>query len=191
MELEILENTKMLLGIKDDTANSLLLFLIKDTINAVMSYCRIVIVPNQLYGLIAQIVAEVYRSRGYENPETSRQVKSITEGERRVEFESTVSYFNSYLPRLEPFVNRSARLPSEMKNNCPGTEDSNSEAESGASGDDISEVESGASGDSISEAESSDSEMESDNSEAESGASGTESNSSDTENYISETEVQL
>lgn len=138
MELEILENTKMLLGIEDDAANALLLFLIKDTADAVMSYCRIAIVPNQLYGLIAQIAAEIYRSRGYESPGTSRTVKSVTEGERRVEFESTVSYFDNYISRLEPFVNKSARLPSEMNDKASKSEDISADEEFADETNDIS-----------------------------------------------------
>ena len=114
MELEILENSKMLLGIDCDDFNEILLFLIRDTIEAVIAYCKIAIVPNQLYGLIAQIVAEIYRTRGYGRSDVSRGIKSITEGDRKVEFESDVSCFERYVSRLEPFVNKSARLPSDL-----------------------------------------------------------------------------
>lgn len=115
MELEILENTKMLLGIEDTEKDNLLMFLIKDTIDAVMKYCRIEVLPRQLYGLIAQITAELYRSRSYGDGEFTRAVKSVTEGERRVEFESSSAFFDSYVSRLEPFINKSARLPSDLE----------------------------------------------------------------------------
>lgn len=111
MELEILENTKMLLGLDDTEKDSVIAFLICDTIDAVMAYCRIEVLPRQLYGLIAQMCAEYYRSRGF--GENERTVKSVTEGERRVEFESASGLFADYSKRLEPFVNKSARLPSE------------------------------------------------------------------------------
>lgn len=113
MELEILENTKMLLGLEDTEKDTIIAFLICDMIDAVMAYCRIEVLPRQLYGLIAQMCAELYRSRGY--GENARAVKSVTEGERRVEFESVDGVFANYSERLEPFVNKSARLPSDLE----------------------------------------------------------------------------
>ncbi|MCC8169727.1 MAG: phage head-tail connector protein [Oscillospiraceae bacterium] len=115
MENEILENAKMLLGISDSDSDELLLFLIDDTIGAVMKYCRIDVLPYQLYGLTAQMVAETYRSRGYGGTDLYGGVKSVTEGERCVEFDTELSCFGSYVPRLEPFINKSARLPSDME----------------------------------------------------------------------------
>lgn len=113
MELEILENTKMLLGLDGEEKDTVIAFLICDMIDAVMAYCRIEVLPRQLYGLIAQMCAELYRSRGY--GENAPSVKSVTEGERRVEFESADGLFSDYSKRLEPFVNKSARLPSELE----------------------------------------------------------------------------
>ncbi len=117
METEILENAKMLLGISDGNSDALLSFLIKDTEEAVMAHCRITIVPYQLHGLIANIVSDIYRDRGYGNPSDNRSVRSVTEGERRVEFESggIMPAFDCYLSRLQPFMNRAARLPSELE----------------------------------------------------------------------------
>lgn len=108
MELEILADTKMLLGISDESEDKLLLFLINDTAAAVTAYCRIAVVPNQLYGLIAQIAAELYRARG-----ETRAVKALTEGDRRVEFDD-LPRFENYISRLEPFVNRMGKVPSEL-----------------------------------------------------------------------------
>lgn len=113
MESEILENTRMLLEIEDDEKDELIEFYIKDTIDAVLKYCRIDVIPRQLYGLIAQMVAEMCVLH-----ENGGLVKSVTEGERRVEFESNErsnSVFESYVLRLEPFVNKSARLPSDTE----------------------------------------------------------------------------
>lgn len=116
MELEILENTKILLGIdsKTDTGehDALLKFLINDIIGMIMKYCRIDVMPRQLYGIAAQLAAELFRS---ENNGSDCAVKSIAEGDRRVEFESFSERFAAYAQRLEPFVNKSARLPSEME----------------------------------------------------------------------------
>lgn len=116
MEQEILKNTKMLLGLDESDAQTddLLLFLIRDTADAIMKYCRIDIISRQLYGIIAQIVSDLYSSQS----KGERDLKSVTEGERRVEFESRKSsgaVFEAYALRLEPFVNKSARLPSDME----------------------------------------------------------------------------
>lgn len=113
MELEILENTKMLLGLDGEEKDTLIAFLICDMIDAVMAYCRIEVLPRQLYGLIAQMCAGLYRSRGY--GENTPAVKSVTEGQRRVEFENAEGLFADYSKRLEPFINKSARLPSELE----------------------------------------------------------------------------
>ena len=113
MESEILENIRMLVGTTDGEMDELIEFYAKDTIDAVLKYCRIDVVPRQLYGLIAQIAADMCAAH-----ENGGNVKSVTEGERRVEFESGEelnSVFESYALRLEPFVNKSARLPSDTE----------------------------------------------------------------------------
>lgn len=124
MELEILEEVKMLLGVaaqegaeetEADKTEELLTFLITDTVGAVMKYCRIEVLPRQLYGLIAQIVCELYRSRGYGDSANGAAVKSVTEGDRRVEFEGTSQIFTDFASRLEPFIDKSARLPSQLE----------------------------------------------------------------------------
>lgn len=111
MELEILDNTKMLLEISDEKCDGLLAFLIKDIIEAVKSYCRLPILPNQLSGLIARMAADAYGK--YEDGNAANGIKSITEGQRRVEF--TEKGFDEYTQRLKPYINKAARLPSEMK----------------------------------------------------------------------------
>lgn len=113
MECEILNDTKMLLEITDGEKDALIGFYIKDIIDAVLKHCRIDVIPRQLYGLIAQMAAELCRTR-----ENGGEVKAVTEGERRVEFESRGALgtiFEGYATRLEPFVNKSARLPSDME----------------------------------------------------------------------------
>jgi len=42
----------MLLGIKDDEQDSLLSFLIEDTVNMIMAYCHIDVLPRQLESLV-------------------------------------------------------------------------------------------------------------------------------------------
>ena len=47
----------MLLGIKDDEQDSLLSFLIEDTVNMIMAYCHIDVLPRQLESLVPKIAA--------------------------------------------------------------------------------------------------------------------------------------
>lgn len=50
--MEQLGTLKMLLGIKDDEQDSLLSFLIEDTVNMIMAYCHIDVLPRQLESLV-------------------------------------------------------------------------------------------------------------------------------------------
>ena len=112
---EILDNAKMLVASSaqadektDESADDRLRFYIEDIIEAIIAYCRIEFLPKQLYGLVAQIAAKMYVSGG-------SNIKSLTEGERRVEFEMSVpSVIGDYYDRLKPFINRSGRVPSEV-----------------------------------------------------------------------------
>ena len=111
---EILNNAKMLVADtqadeKNEAADDRLSFYINDVIEAIIAYCRIEFLPKQLYGLVAQIAARMYENNG-------SNIKSLTEGERRVEFElSAPSVISDYYERLKPFVNRAGRVPSEVK----------------------------------------------------------------------------
>ena len=49
----------MLLGIKDDEQDSLLSFLIEDTVNMIMAYCHIDVLPRQLESLVPKIAADM------------------------------------------------------------------------------------------------------------------------------------
>ena len=105
---EILNNAKMLADVTDEKADGRLTFYINDIIEAIIAYCRIEFLPKQLYGLVAQIAAKMYAG-GDSN------IKSMTEGERRVEFElSAPSVIGDYYDRLKPFVNVAGRVPSEV-----------------------------------------------------------------------------
>lgn len=115
---EMLEQLKMLLGIKDDEQDSLLSFLISNTVDMILGYCRIEILPRQLESLVPVIAADYYRAKGYGQESAPEMVKSISEGERSVTYAETNSdsdFFASYHDRLKPFINRRGRLPSETQ----------------------------------------------------------------------------
>ena len=79
----------MLLGIKDDEQDSLLSFLIDDTVNMIMAYCHIDVLPRQLESLVPKIAADMYRAKGYGGSKSPEVVKSISEGERSVTYTET------------------------------------------------------------------------------------------------------
>ena len=81
---EALGTLKMLLGIKDDEQNSLLSFLIEDTVNMILGYCRIEVLPRQLESLVPTIAADAYRAKGYGQTAAPEVVKSISEGDSSV-----------------------------------------------------------------------------------------------------------
>ena len=45
---EILDAVKLLLGIKDNDKDDVLMLLIEDTVNSVLAYCRIDVLPRQI-----------------------------------------------------------------------------------------------------------------------------------------------
>lgn len=109
---------KMLLGIKDNEQDSLLSFLIDDTVNMILGYCRIDILPRPLESLVPVIAADAYRAKGYGQAESPEVVKSISEGERSVSYAETNpdnNFFANYYDRLAQFRNRKGRVPSEIR----------------------------------------------------------------------------
>lgn len=115
---EALERLKMLLGINESEQDSLLSFLIDDTINLILGYCRIEVLPRQLESLVPTIAADMYRAKGYGQEAAPEIIKSISEGERSVSYADTTpdnDFFTNYHDRLKPYVNRKGRVPSEIK----------------------------------------------------------------------------
>lgn len=109
---------KMLLGIEDNEQDSLLSFLIEDTENLILGYCRLEIMPRQLESLIPVIAADMYRAKGYGNIAVPSDIKSISQGERSVNIETKrpddESILKNYFKRLKPFRNVKGRVPSDI-----------------------------------------------------------------------------
>lgn len=120
VKTEALETLKLLLGIKDnDTDKDVLLsFLIDDTVNLILGYCRIDTLPRQLESLVPVIAAEMYRRKGYGSAAMPDVIKSISEGERSVTYADNISETDllmNYYKRLNPFINRRGKVPSDVK----------------------------------------------------------------------------
>ena len=118
VKAEALSTLKLLLGIKDSESDDLLSFLIDDTVNLILGYCRIDTLPRQLESLLPVIAAEMYRRKGYGSAATPDVIKSISEGERSVTYADNISETDlliGYYKRLGPYVNRKGRVPSDVK----------------------------------------------------------------------------
>lgn len=116
---DIMPTVKALLGITDSEHDTVLEMYIEDTITAVLAYCRIDVLPYQLQGLIAQMAAGTYRISGYGSSELPQDVTSISEGDRSLSFKARGStsmsgIMEDYRSRLEPWVNRRGRVPSDI-----------------------------------------------------------------------------
>ena len=106
---EFLYAAKLLLEIKDGDSDELLLFLIQETIDAVMSYCHIDVMPRQLEGFIPSMAAARYRDNA------AGGIRSVTEGERRVDYGDSTDIMSAYKDRLKPFMSRAVWLPSDLE----------------------------------------------------------------------------
>lgn len=119
MAAEALNTVKMLLGIEDNEQDSLLSFLIDDTVNMILGYCRIEILPRQLESLVPMVAADMYRRKGYGSAEAPEHIQSVTQDKRSVSFKSNSGtdaeeFLKEYEARLKPFRCRKGRLPSEL-----------------------------------------------------------------------------
>ena len=94
----------------------MLSFLIEDTVNMIMAYCHIDVLPRQLESLVPKIAADMYRAKGYGDSKSPEVVKSRSEGERSVTYAETDNdkIFSNYYKRLDPFRKRKGRVPSDI-----------------------------------------------------------------------------
>ena len=112
-----METLKMLLGIKDNEQDGLLSFILEDVSNMICGYCRTEAVPDKLTGLVPVMAADLYRRKGYGTAEAPQNIKSISEGERSITFESSIStddFLKEYEARLKPFKCSKGCVPSEL-----------------------------------------------------------------------------
>ena len=115
---EARERLKLLLGIKDSDSDELLSFLIEDTVNMILGYCRIDILPRQLESLVPTIAADAYRAKGYGQTAAPEVLKSVSEGDRSVSYAETNpdnDFLSNYYERLNPFRSRKGRVPSDVQ----------------------------------------------------------------------------
>ncbi|MEY8321981.1 phage head-tail connector protein [Lachnospiraceae bacterium 46-61] len=86
---ERLKTLKKLLGVKNDDSDEVLLFTINSTIDMICNYCRLQSIPEKLDNVVLNIAMDLYRSRNFEQQQIEGTVKSITEGDVSVAFDTT------------------------------------------------------------------------------------------------------
>ena len=106
---EAIAVVKLLLGLRDNNSDAVIGLIIDEVTDAVLSYCHIKVMPRQLEGFIPFIAARRF------NENAAGGIKSITEGDRRIEYGDTkTDYLSEYAERLRPFVSRAAFVPSDL-----------------------------------------------------------------------------
>lgn len=106
---DFLAATKLLLGINNDESDSLISLMIDEVTDATLSYCRLDVLPRQLESFIPTLAAKRY------GLSMQGGVKSVTEGDRRIEYgEEDYDFLSSYKSRLRPFMNVGARVPTDL-----------------------------------------------------------------------------
>lgn len=112
----MLDTLKMILGIEDNSKDTLLSFVIEDCENLINSYCHTENVPTKLESIVPIMAADMYRRKGFGQADVPQSVKSITQGDRSISFENTSvgtdDFLKEYEARLKPF--RRGRVPSDI-----------------------------------------------------------------------------
>ena len=110
-----LENVKALLGITDADRDGLLSLIIAETEEYIRDYCHTEEIPQKLKGTVPFMAADLYRAKGYGAVELPSDVKSISEGQRSVSYETKrpADVFSAYNARLKK--HRKGRVPSDIR----------------------------------------------------------------------------
>lgn len=85
----MLENIKIILGIKDDSFDELIILYIKKYTDVVLSYCKIKTLSKALESFIEDKIVACLSSKvknGSIISEDDREVKAITRGDTRIEY---------------------------------------------------------------------------------------------------------
>lgn len=113
-----ISQAKMLLGIKGVSEDEILSFLLDDSVQLVISYCKRKSLPNALFSLIPQIAADRYRISDYGKAQPDKILTSVSQGSRSESYASPDIYDNSFLKnyeaRLKPFICKRGYVPSDF-----------------------------------------------------------------------------
>ena len=114
----MLEDVKMLLGIKGTEKDNILKFIIDDCTYRALSYCKRKDMPEEMQSLIVAMAVRAYRVCGYGSETEPDTVTSFKQGERSETYEDGAvkrdDWINDFKGRLEPFRIRKGKVPSEV-----------------------------------------------------------------------------
>lgn len=113
-QAERLEKLKLLLGVKNEEKDNILLFVLDKTQDMVCNYCNIEEVPKGLENVLLNMAVDLYRAESLGQEQAEGNVKSITEGDVTVLFASVSAISeNSGMQFLKDYtaqLNRYRRL---------------------------------------------------------------------------------
>lgn len=101
-EFDFLSNTKLLLGISNDTDDKILQFLISTVTQEILNFCNISKLPSALNFTLCEMVADVYRDNQKSNSNNSvvGNISTISEDGRSVSFTNGVELKTSIEDRI-------------------------------------------------------------------------------------------
>ena len=105
---DILDDAKLILGISGNENDALLAVYVNNAVSYIKSFCRLEVMPVQLCGIAADMTAGMYRKN------KNGGAGMIKEGDREISFRDFTQFMEEYRERLRGFINKSARLPSEV-----------------------------------------------------------------------------
>ena len=80
------DKLKLLLGIKDDTQDDVLEFVIDTVRDEILNYCNLTEIPTALGNVMVRMAADLYRSEGYGNATAPQAAKSVTRGDVTIQY---------------------------------------------------------------------------------------------------------
>lgn len=107
----MLEKLKGLLGIKDESKDFALQYVIDTVTDMVLNYCSIDSLPEKLENIVLSICIDKYRADSIGNEQAQGVVKGITEGDVSVSFGSansvtdnpSTAFLKNYTAQLDRF----------------------------------------------------------------------------------------
>lgn len=112
--MEKLQKLKLLLGVKSEEKDNILLFVIDKVSDMVCNYCNIKQVPKGLENVMLNMAVDLYRAESLGQERAEGNVKSITEGDVTVSFASASAISENsgmqFLKNYTAQLNRYRRL---------------------------------------------------------------------------------
>ena len=113
-QAERLEKLKLLLGVKSEEKDNILLFVLDKIQDMVCNYCNIDEVPKGLENVMLNMAVDLYRAESLGQEQAEGTVKNVTEGDVSVAFSSASAISeNSGMQFLKDYtaqLNRYRRL---------------------------------------------------------------------------------